>query len=113
MIINKDVIQHIRAIEAKLKEELSYDECNSFDIAKMFHKQMCYDVLKDCVLSKYCISIYEKYIFPVYVYLDYVNNYLTIDKFLIDYNNNQLIELDKKQVKQLIDNGKTILNTIN
>lgn len=108
MIINKDVKKHIRAVESKLFEELQIDTNDqSAPYYKLLNVDRCSDILSDCVLSKYCISIYKKYIMPMYFYIEYANNYLTVEKIASDYS------LPACNMEQLINTGKTILNTIN
>jgi len=107
MVINKDVVKYIRAIEASLIESQSIDLNNCYHTAKFLNVEQCKDSLKHCVLSKYCISVYLKYILPMYFYIEYINNYLTIEKIASDQG------IPACNAEQLIAKGKEILNTIN
>lgn len=107
MIINKDVIKHIRAIESALINELKINKYNSDHNIRMLNINKCSDILSTCVLSKYCISVYKKYIYPVYFYLEYRNNFLTYEKF------SAYTQKDVDVCKKLVESGKQILNTIN
>ena len=107
MVINKDVIQHIRAIESKLLEELQIDiNDQSAWHVKLLNVDQCESILSECVLSVYCISIYKKYIYPLYFYLNYSNNYLTIEKIASD------LGVTFSHAQLVINNGRDILNTI-
>jgi len=105
--INKDVIKHIRAVESSLKNSLNYDEFNCYHYAKMLDKTNCENLLSECVLSKYCISIYNKFIYPMYIYIEFTNNFLSYNCFAEHMN------LTVDTAKQLINNGRAILNCIN
>lgn len=107
MIYTKDIIKHIRTIEASLIESQNVDIHNCYHTVKMLNVISCKNSLKDCVLSVYCQSIYDRFIYPIYFYLEYANNWLTLDNFSI------YIDKSIEECRSIIEEGKNILNSIN
>jgi hypothetical protein len=107
MIITKSIEKSFRSIEALLHAELDYDQHNSEHIVKMLNKKKCEKILSTCVLNKYCTMIYNDLVYPIYMYLEYVNNFLTSRRFA-DY-----LELDHDHAKEMIILGKKYLDEIN
>ena len=107
MLINKSVIKHMRLIESSLFESLDVDQYNSEHSIRLLNKNKCKLLLKDCTLSKYCISIYLRYLYPVYFYIEFTNNFLNVSVF------SEYMDLSIDQCNELIENGKQILNVIN
>lgn len=107
MNITKQQITHIRTVEASLLGSQKVDRSNSYHNIKMLNKVACLSALNDCVLSKYCKSIYTRFIYPIYMYLEYTNNFLTYESFA----EHMKISVDK--AKRIVNTGASILETIN
>jgi hypothetical protein len=107
MIITKEIKKSFTSIEALLHAELDYDQHNSEHIVKLLNKAECEKILSTCVLNKYCTMIYNDIIYPVYMYIEYTNNFLTIDCFATYMN----IELEAAQ--DSIGIGASYLDKLN
>lgn len=108
MEITKELAQDIRSVESKLIEEFNLDvRDQSFKFNLLFNDDKCTSILKDCVVPLYCQRIYKDFIKPIYFYLEWVNNYISVE-CIADHH-----DLTKKQALALIDNGRYILNTLN
>ena len=102
--LNQNICEHFHQVESKLYESLNADRNNTMHTALFLDKRNCKAHLSDCVAASYIQSIYEDFIYPVYAYLEWVNNYLTLEKFCRDHG------FKEKQALKLIDLGKNILN---
>lgn len=107
MIINKDVIKHIRTIESFLIIELKIDVYNSGHSSRILDVNRCTNLLNTQVLSTYGISVYKKYMYPVYFYLEFTNNFVTYEWFSAHMRKS--VDVCKK----LVESGKQILSSIN
>lgn len=99
-----EVIKHIRAVEASLLDSLDYDQYNSEHIVRLLNIKKCNSLLSNCVLPAYCQSIYINFVYPIYAYLEYTNNFLTIERF------NSYMQ---KDMQSSVDAGREILDLIN
>ena len=105
--LSKEQAQDIRAIEIKVKDALSFDDNNTFDIGrKMLREKLTNAALIDCVASKYCIKMYNTFIYPMYFYLEYTNNYLTVTKIAEHY------EIEENIANVFIETGKNVINSL-
>ena len=107
MIITKEIKKSFRSIEALLMEELNYDQHNSEHIVRLLNKAKCEEILFNCVLNKYCTIIYNDIIYPVYMYLEYVNNFLTVDRFA------SYIGISSEAAQDYIGIGASYLDKLN
>lgn len=103
--------ESFHSVEAVLVSSLNIDIDNSVSVSKFLNKTMCHATLIECVCPKYCISIYDQFIYPVYCYIEYINNFLTFDRFALwfgvaDYQAKDLIECGK----QILDVKHSLLN---
>ena len=96
--------ESFHSVEAVLVSSLNIDIANSEHLSKFLNKNMCHFALIECVCPKYCISIYDQFIYPVYCYLEYINNFLTVSRFAEWYG------VDEEEVHTLIECGKQILD---
>lgn len=108
MEITKELSQDIRSVESKLIEEFNLDiRDQSFKFNWLFNDDKCNNVLKDCVAPLYCQRIYKDFIKPIYFYLEWRNNYISVE-CIADHH-----DLTREQALALVDNGRYILNTLN
>lgn len=106
-MLTPEKIEHIRELESTLKQCLDFDETNSFDIAKMLNKEDVINILKDRLFKVYAWRLYDTYLYPIYAYLEYTNNYLTMQKFALDYG------FEGSFASSLITEGKNRLDQLN
>jgi len=107
MIITKEIKKSFRSIEALLMAELDYDQHNSEHVVRLLNKAKCEDILSTCVLNQYCTTIYNDLIYPIYMYLEYVNNFLTVDRFA-SYRG-----ISSEDAQDYIVQGASYLNELN
>jgi hypothetical protein len=107
MIITKEIKKSFRSIEALLHAELDFDQDNSEHIARLLNKAKCEEILSNCVLNKYCTIIYNDIIYPVYMYLEYINNFLTVDRFA------GCMGVSSEDAQDYIVQGASYLNELN
>lgn len=97
--------ESFHSVEDALVSSLNIDIDNSYSVSKFLNKTMCHSALIECVCPKYCISIYDQFIYPVYCYLEYTNNFLTVSRFAEWYG------VDEDEAHTLIECGKQVLDS--
>ena len=102
--LNQNTCEHFHSVESSLYASLNADRNNTMHTALFLDKRNCMAHLSECVSPSYVQAIYNDFIYPVYVYLECVNNYLSIGKFCDDHNFTQ------DQALNLIELGKKVLN---
>ena len=103
MNIDKMTAKYIRNVECILIESRSVDVDNCYHIAKMMRTHKCINDL-DLLFNQ---GIYKKYVYPLYCYIEYINNFLTVERFAsvseINYEYAQeLVNIGREVHKQLI-----------
>lgn len=107
MNITKEKAQDIRSVESALIAGFNLDiNDQSFPFSKLFNDKLCTDQLSECAAPNYCKSIYLAFIAPIYFYLEYRNNYLTVGK-IAEHN-----EMSESDAQLLINNGRNLLNEL-
>jgi O-glycosyl hydrolase len=102
--LNQNTCEHFHSVESALYASLNADRNNTIHTALFLDKRNCMVHLSECVASSYVQAVYNDFIYPVYVYLEWANNYLSIGKFCEDH------KFTEKQALKLIALGKKILN---
>lgn len=107
--------QHFRDVESLLIGELHIDKDDSFHIARMLNCFKCLQILETCVLPVYCKKIYTDLVYPVYLYLEYSNNYLSLKTMINDRDCFGYDSVDEAlpEIEQLVSKGRAILNGLN
>lgn len=113
MQLNQNICEHFHQVESKLFESLNIDKNSAYQYGMLLDKKNCLKHLDGCVAASYVQKIYLDLVYPVYVYLDWINNYLTIEKFCSDtcLYNSLALELINKG-KKIIDEKYEIMNKI-
>ena len=99
--------QDIRSIETSVKFNLNYDENNCFHIGKiMLNEKRIANHLNNYIAPNYIKSLYNAFIYPMYFYLEYRNNYLTVAKIAEHY------EIEEDIANVFIETGKNVINSL-
>lgn len=111
--LTKTDFNNARELETILISKLNIDVNNTFETIEMIRKYNKIEPLLSIVMfPSYCQALYEEIVFPVYVYIEYTNNYLTTSKMFEHLECLDLFE-DEEQLKSYIDKGRTMLNLWN
>jgi hypothetical protein len=105
--ITKEIKKSFISIEALLMAELDYDQHNSEHIVRLLNKAKCEDILSTCVLNQYCTTIYIDLVYPIYMYLEYINNFLTVDCFAA------YMDIELEAAQDYIGIGASYLDKLN
>jgi len=98
MKIDKMTAKYIRNVECILIESRSVDVDNCYHIAKMMHTRRCINDL-DLLFNK---GIYTKYVYPLYCYIEYINNFLTLERFA------SVSEINYMEAQSLVNTGREV-----
>jgi hypothetical protein len=105
--LTSEKAQDIKAIELNIKATFNYDEFNTYHIKSiMLNELKVFNHLNEMVLPNYVKRLYKSFIYPMYFYLEFTNNYLTVEKIANDYG----LGLDTTQA--LILKGRGTINKL-
>ena len=105
--ISKEQAQDIRSLETNVKFNLNYDENNCYHIGKiMLNESRIKNHLNNYVMPNRTKFLYNTFIYPMYFYLEYTNNYLTVAAIAEHY------EIEKDIASVFIETGKNVINSL-
>lgn len=107
VVLTTEEAQDIRTLETNVKFNLNFDDTNCFHIGKiMLNEKRITNHLNNYVCPNYIKALYNSFIYPMYFYLEYTNNYLTVERIAEHYK----IEEDIANV--FIETGKNVINEL-
>tara|TARA_R110000744_G_scaffold380568_1_gene503213 strand:- start:1706 stop:2068 length:363 start_codon:yes stop_codon:yes gene_type:complete len=105
--LSKEQAQDIRSLDVSIKFNLNFDKNNCYHIGKiMLNENRVNNHLYNYVMPKHARHLYDAFIYPMYFYLEYTNNFLTVDRIAEHYE----IEADIASV--FIETGKNVINSL-
>ena len=107
MKLNNNQIKSIRAVESMLIKSLEIDLSNTFHLSRMLNSGQVIAALKDSSKRAFNWSLYVEFIRPIYLYLEYVNNYLSLSKM------SQHRDTNEDLLYETIQKGKAVVNALN
>jgi len=107
MKLSDHQIKTIRFVESTLISVLQVDINNTFHTARLLNVELVINALKDDSKRAFHWSLYLEFIRPVYTYLEYTNNYLSIEK-MAEHN-----DIDEDLLYATIQEGRSVLNALN
>lgn len=107
MKLSEHQIKTIRFVESTLITALDVDLYNTYHTSKLLNKKSVIQALKDDKKRSFHWSLYLEFILPMYTYLEYTNNYLTVSKMA------EHKDIDEDQLYVVIKKGITVLDALN
>lgn len=102
--LNQNTCEHFHSVESALYASLNADRNNTMHTALFLDRRNCLAHLSECSVPSYVQAIYTDFVYPVYAFLEYANNYLSIGKFSEDHG------FTEEQALIITAKGKKILN---
>ncbi len=104
--LTKEQAIDIRSVERSLKEALDYDEYNSGHYVKFLNQKSCNNFCSWMVCPCHAQSLYVSFVYSMYFYIEYTNNYLNISTIAEHYN------LEVEIAQTIVDEGRATIDAL-